>query len=576
MQIQPHKGPNERYERLNYRQIFWIFDPKYAYNSSMETLLLAIFATIFLATLLNIVFKRYNVSHIVGYIFTGTIISYLFDFNTHKIDALNLVAEFGIVFLMFTIGLELSFDKIKKMKDTLLVTGTLQMVLSSLLFFILGYYAFGLDGQSALIVSLAFSLSSTAIIMPYLQESKDIVTPYGKKVMGILIFQDLAVIPILLLLTFLSQGSDAPVMEIVVKTVLALVFIIAFIVYVGNRIVDAILKYAAHTQIEEIFLGAIFTIVMGLSILTQEIGFTYSMGAFIAGMLISDTKYNIKVESDILSYKNLLLSVFFFSVGTKIDMVYLVSNIHKVFFLFILVMLLKTGVIYLIVKRRSDTNTSIKTALSLSQISGFGFVVLDMASSYQLIGMELSNLLLITIFLTMIVSPFILHNIYKISSYFEKEFFESDVITPIDKKNHIIIAGFGTLGRAVAKDLHQKNVDFIIISDNLQHVLLARRIGFMAYFGHLNKRTVMESLKVRESSSIIITVLGEVKKSLISQSVLEYYGDANIIVKVDNDEERHHLEEIKHIEFVDSNHELSSRLVELSLKHLDQNNISFR
>jgi len=369
----------------------------------METLLIAIFATIFLATLLNILFKRFNVSHIVGYILTGTIISYLFDFNTHKIDALNLVAEFGIVFLMFTIGLELSFEKIKKMKDTLLVTGALQMILSSLLFFILGHYAFGLDGQTALIVSLAFSLSSTAIIMPYLQESKDIVTPYGKKVVGVLIFQDLAVIPILLLLTFLSQGSDASVMEIVVKTLLALAFITAFIFYVGNRIVDAILKYAAHTQIEEIFLGAIFTIVMGLSILTHEIGFTYSMGAFIAGMLISDTKYNMKVESDILSYKNLLLSVFFFSVGTKIDMVYLVSNLHKVFFLFILVMLLKAAVIYLIVKRKSDTNTSVKTALSLSQISGFGFVVLDMASSYKLVDVELANLLLITIFLTMIV-----------------------------------------------------------------------------------------------------------------------------------------------------------------------------
>jgi len=534
----------------------------------METLLLAIFATIFLATLLNIVFKRFNVSHIVGYIFTGTIISYLFDFNTHKIDALNLVGEFGIVFLMFTIGLELSFDKIKKMKDTLLVNGAMQMIFTSLLFFVLGHYAFGLDGQTALIVSLAFALSSTAIIMPYLQESKDIVTPYGKKVVGVLIFQDLAVIPILLLLTFLSQGSDVSVMEIVVKTVLALVFIFAFVVYVGKRIVDAMLKFAANTQIEEIFLGAIFAIVMGLSILTHEIGFTYSMGAFIAGMLIADTKYNMKVESDILSYKNLLLSVFFFSVGTKIDMVYLVSNLHKVFFLFILVMLFKTAVTYLIVKRKSDTNTSIKTALALSQISGFGFVVLDMASSYQLISIELGNLLLITIFLTMIISPFILHNIYKISSYFEKEFYESDVITPINKKNHIIIAGFGTLGRAVAKELHQKRVDFIIISDNLQHVLLARRIGFMAYFGHLNKKIVMESLKVEESSSIIITVVGEVKKNLISQALLDYYSDANIVIKVDTDEERHHLEEMKHIELVDSNYELSSRLVELSLKHL--------
>jgi len=536
----------------------------------METLLLAIFATIFLATLLNIVFKRYNISHIVGYIFTGTMISYLFDFNMHKIDALNLVGEFGIVFLMFTIGLELSFSKIKKMKETLLVTGMLQMVFTSMIFFLFGHYLFKLDVQTSIIVALAFSLSSTAIIMPYLQESKDIVTPYGKKVVGVLIFQDLAVIPILLLLTFLSSGSDASVSMIIIKTVGATIFIGLFIYYIGDKLVESLLKFAAKTQLEEIFLGAIFTIVIGMSILTHEIGFTYSLGAFIAGVLIADTKYNMKVESDILSYKNLLLAVFFFTVGTKIDLIFLFENLHTVLVLFFLVFVVKTVVIYLILKRKNGTNTSVKTALALSQISGFAFVVFDMASSNSLISLELANLLLITIFLTMIISPFILNNIYKISSYFEKEFYESDVITPIDKKNHIIIAGFGKLGREVAKDLNKHNIDFIIISDNLQHVLLARRIGFMAYFGHLNKRPVMESLKVEESSSIILTVVGETKKSLISQALLAYAKNANIVVKVDTDEEMTHLKEMKSLDLVDSNSELSSCLVDISLKHIQK------
>jgi CPA2 family monovalent cation:H+ antiporter-2 len=534
----------------------------------METLLLAIFATLFLATLLNILFKRYNISHIVGYIFTGTIVSYLFDFNMHKIDTLDLVGEFGIVFLMFTIGLELSISKIKKMKETLLVTGMLQMLLTTLIFFLFGFYIFKLDFQTSVIVALAFSLSSTAIIMPYLQESKDIVTPYGKKVVGILIFQDLAVIPILLLLTFLSGESDVSVTSIVLKTLGATVFIGLFIYYVGDKFVDAMLKFAAKTQLEEIFLGAIFTIVIGMSILTHEIGFTYSLGAFIAGVLIADTQYNMKVESDILSYKNLLLAVFFFTVGTKIDVVFLFSNFHIVLLLFFVVFVIKSVVIFFILKRRNDTNTSIKTALALSQISGFAFVVFDMASSNKLITEELGNILLITIFLTMIVSPFILNNIYKISSYFEKEFYESDVITPINKKHHIIIAGFGKLGREVAKDLQKKKIDFIIISDNLQHVLLARRIGFMAYFGHLNKRSVMESLKVEESSSIILTVVGEVKKSLMSQALLEYDKDANIVVKVDTDEEMTHLKQMRSLDLVDSNSELSSRLVEYSLKYL--------
>ncbi len=534
----------------------------------METLLLAIFLTIFLSTLLSILFRKYNISHILGYIFTGSIISYLFDFNTLKIDSLDLISEFGIVFLMFTIGLELSFKKIKKMKETLLINGALQLFTSVFFFFLLAFFLFKLDFQTSLVISLAFSLSSTAIVLPFLKESKDIYTPYGKKAVGILIFQDISVIPILLLLTFLSHDADVSLSEVLVKTLFAVLFIVLFIKYAGSTIVNLLLKFSANTQVEEIFLGAILAIVIGMSMLTHEIGFTYSLGAFIAGVLIADTQYNMKVESDILSYKDLLLSVFFFSVGTKIDMLYLLNNFHKVFLVFLLVMLVKTVIIYLIIRRKSDTNTSIKAALSLGQIGGFAFVVFEMASSHHLIDPDAANFLLVTTFLTMIATPFILNNIYKISSLFQKEFYESDVITPINKKNHIIIVGFGTLGRAVAKELHAKNLDFIIISDNLQHVLLARRIHFMAYFGHLNKLPVMESLKVEESASIIMTVKNEERKILISRAILDYYSDAHIITKVDTDEERLHVEQIKNIEFVDSNYEVSSRLVELSLKHM--------
>lgn len=172
----------------------------------METLLLAIFATIFIATILNIIFKKYNISHILGYIFTGSIISYLFNFNTVKIDSLDLLGEFGIVFLMFTIGLELSFKKMKKMKEILLLNGALQLLLSVIIFFPLAFYLFQLDITSSIIIALALSLSSTAIVLPYLKESNDNCTPYGTRSIGILIFQDISVIPILLLITFLSYG----------------------------------------------------------------------------------------------------------------------------------------------------------------------------------------------------------------------------------------------------------------------------------------------------------------------------------------------------------------------------------
>ncbi|QSZ41900.1 potassium transporter [Sulfurimonas aquatica] len=537
----------------------------------METLLLAIFTTIFIATLLNIFFKKYNISHILGYIFTGTIISYLFDFNTLKIDSLDLVGEFGIVFLMFTIGLELSFKKMKKMKEILLLNGALQLLLSVLIFFPLAFYMFKLDITSSIIIALAFSLSSTAIVLPYLKQSKDSYTPYGKRSIGILIFQDISVIPILLLITFLSYGvagANVSLLEVIVKTVLALVFIVLFILFIGDKVVDFLLEFAAKTQIEEIFLGAIFAIVLGMAVLMHTIGFTYSLGAFIAGVLIADTKFAMKVESDILSYKDLLLSIFFFSVGTKIDIVYLFSNLHTVLSIFILVTLVKIVIIYFIIKRKSDTNTAMKTALALAQVGAFSFVIFDLAASNQLITHDIANFLFLVTFVSMIVTPFVLNNIYKLSSYFQKEFFESDVITPIDNKNHVIIVGFGTLGKAVAKELHKKKIDFIIISDNLQHVLLARRINFLAYFGHLNKRPVMESLKVEECSSVIITTQNEYKKNIIAQSVKNYYKKVNIIIKIDTDEEGQHFKNMKNIDFINSNHELSSRLVELSLKYL--------
>lgn len=242
-------------------------------------------------------------------------------------------------------------------------------------------------------------------------------------------------------------------------------------------------------------------------------------------------------------------------------------NLHKVVFIFACVTLVKVVVIYFIIKRKSDINTSMKTALALAQIGGFSFVVFELASMNNLITHEMANFLFLITFLSMIVTPFVLNNIYKLSSLFQKEFYESDVITPIDKKNHIIIVGFGTLGRAVAKELRSKGIDFIIISDNLHHVLLARRANFLAYFGHLNKLPVMESLKVEESLSIIITVQSEQSKELIHQAVREYYSDAKIIIKVDTDEERQHFSELSNLDFVDSNKELSSRLVELSLKY---------
>jgi CPA2 family monovalent cation:H+ antiporter-2 len=526
----------------------------------MEHILLAIFLAISFATIFNIIFKKYGISHIIGYILSGTIISYIFNFNGIDIHSLELIGEFGIVFLMFTIGLELSLSKIKKMKETLLSNGLMQVILSAFIIFCLAFYIFKLDFNTALIISLAFSLSSTAIVLTYLKESKDIHTPYGKKSLGILIFQDLAVIPILLLLTFLSNDTLS-ISEVIFKTFISAVLVIAFMFTIGEKIVKFLLEHSAKTNLEELFLGAVFSIVIGASLLAHDLGFTYSLGAFIAGMIIADTGYHVKVESDIATYKDILLGAFFFSVGTKIDAFYFITNIHIVIGIFILVFIFKALSIFLIIRRKSDTNTAAKTALTLGSIGEFSFAIFALALSYKLISPEMTSFLILIAVISMILTPFILNNIYKLSSYFEKEFYESDVITPIEKSNHVIIVGFSTLGRVVAQDLKEKSIPFVIISDNLKHVKLARKLGFSGYFGHLDKKPVLESLKVESASSIIVTVHKLHRKRLISEAVLNFKKDANIIVKLDTSDERKELKDVGIRTFIDSDIEVGKLLV---------------
>ena len=194
----------------------------------MENILFTLFLSISISTILNIILKKFGISHIIGYIITGTLISHIFNFKGFDLSSLEHIAEFGIVFLMFTIGLEMSFDKIKKMKEILLLNGFLQVSISAILIYLIAFYIFSLSIEVSLIVSLSFSLSSTAIVLTYLKQSKDIHTPYGEKSTAILIFQDLAVIPILLLITFLTNDTLA-IGEVLGKTFISALIIILFI-----------------------------------------------------------------------------------------------------------------------------------------------------------------------------------------------------------------------------------------------------------------------------------------------------------------------------------------------------------
>ncbi len=527
----------------------------------MEHFLFTLFLALFTATILNIIFKKLRISQIIGYILTGVIISYGFHLKGGNISSLDAIAEFGIVFLMFTIGLEISFDKIRKMKEILLLNGFLQVHISAGLIFLATYFIFHLSFQVSLIIAFAFSLSSTAIVLPYLKSSKDIHTPYGEKTTAILIYQDLAVIPILLLISFLTN-EKLSITEVIINTFLSAALITLFMFIFGKKIIDWLLQFSSNTRLEELFISAVFSIVIGAALLAEYLGFTYSLGAFLAGMIIADTKFRIKVESDISNFKDLLLGTFFFTVGTKIDIIYFLENTHIIVGLFLLIMIIKGLVVYLIIRRKSDNNTSVKSAIALCQVGEFSFAIFTLASSQHVIPVETANFLTLISVMSMILTPFFLNNIYKISSLLSKDLYESDNIQPLDEQNHIIICGFSILGRVVARDLADRNMPFVIVTNDLRQVQFATKMGYKAYFGHLQKKSVLEALRVEKSSSIIVTITETYDKILICDAILKYCPDANIILKYESIEEKHLLIDLNIKKFVHAHAEVGRLLVE--------------
>jgi CPA2 family monovalent cation:H+ antiporter-2 len=531
----------------------------------MDSILVIIAISLALASVINIIFTKFSISHIIGYIITGTLVSNIFDFNgSENLHTLDVIGEFGIVFLMFTIGLEMSLSKLSKLKELIFYNGLIQVCVSSVVIFIMAFYIFNIGSIPSLIIALSFSLSSTAIVLPYLKKSKDIVTPYGEKSVAILVFQDLAVIPILLLIGFLSN-DELSLVDVLLKTFLYASGIIIFMFTIGKKIISWLLHFSSNARMEELFLSSVFTIVLGTSLIAHQIGFTYSLGAFIAGMIIAETKFHIKVESDISSYKDLFLGAFFFSIGTKIDVFYFITNLHWVLSILLLVMMIKGVIIYLLMRKKSDKSESIKSAVALCQVGEFSFVIFAMAINQNILSDNLGSFLILITVLSMILTPFMVSNIYKLASLFVIEFFEADNITTVNVTNHTIVCGFATLGRIVAKELKRKDIQFLIISDNLQHVLLARKRGYDAYFGHLDKRPVLESLKVEQTSSIIITVNTLKNKQIICEAVMDFFPSANLIVKVNTLAEKNALADLNISTFVHAEHETALLLVQQSM-----------
>ena len=530
----------------------------------MESILLYAIIALGISIIINLILKKLGISQIIGYIVTGTLIVYLFDLrevgNSH---ALELVGEFGIVFLMFTIGLEMSLATMRTMGKLVFVNGALQVSISALLFFLLSHYLFDIGVNSSIIIAAALALSSTAVVLTYLKQNKGIYAPYGQRSAGILVFQDIAVIPILILIGFLSsEGGD--IQSVLMETALSAVVVLGILFVVGKRLMTWLLHFSADSKLEELFLGSVLVIVVGASLLAHYAGFTYSLGAFVAGMIIAETKYHHKVEADIASFKDLLLGTFFVTVGMKIDLLFFFAHVLEIVGLFIGILAIKAIVIFGIIRMNEKSVTAFKTAVTLAQVGEFSFAIFALAAANDLMDPDLVQLLVLVVVLSMMATPFMLSGRRRLQQklFKEGEIKQGDMAPLERRKGHVIVCGYGVVGKFVASYLQERGVPHVVVDYSYKNVQLAKEAGEEIYYGDMSKSVILHALHIEDASSVIVTLDNPEKKLLVCEALAHYGKHINVAVKVISLEEKEMLKDLPIASVVDGKEVVAKVLVE--------------
>ncbi len=503
----------------------------------MEDVLVIVLICAAVSLILNVVLRKLQVESVIGYILTGMAVGFGFDLEHNP--SLGMIAELGIVFLMFTIGLEFSPQKLRSMKKEVFLYGVLQMTLTSAAFFAIGHSVLGLTPAVNLIVSIALALSSTAIVLNLLTKNRKVSSGYGRNSVGVLLFQDIAVIPLLLMVSIIASTHESVsglLLDVLIDG--SIVFVLLF---AGGRFVTPFLmEQVIASRSNELFVGAILLFVIGAAQLAHSLGFSYSLGAFLAGMVIAETHYKHQVEADLIPFRDLLLGVFFITVGMQVNPLFVLDNIIAIALVMTGLLMVKIAVLFVMMRVFSNTRTSLKTALLLSQCGEFSFVVFETAQANNLfMDPELGQVLVMAIVFTMMLTPFIFRFLDPITDFLSRSSSASpgqvdEVPDSIDGEQ-VVICGFGRLGQQVAQHLEEAGISYVGIELDSRAFAVSKKQGLPVVFGNVGRRQFLEGIKIDQASAVIIAMSNEQRILLVAQSIRQAAPDVPIMVCAAND-----------------------------------------
>lgn len=491
-----------------------------------------------LAIVLNVIFKMFEIPTIIGYIVTGICLNHIYNLSNKT--EISHVAEFGIVFLMFTIGLEFSLKYLMQMKKDVFLNGILQMSISTIFFAFVAYEIFGINIKAAIIIGSALSLSSTAIVLKILNDRNQISQIYGRKALGILLFQDIAVIPILLMIDIFGSTDSTPVIYLILKTCISAVIVIGLLFLIGKYLFNAILNKILQTDSKEIFLISILFTVVGASFIAHIFGFSYTLGAFIAGIIIAETEYKDQIEAVLIPFRDILLGLFFITVGMQINFDTIKENYGLILALVFVIMTIKTLIVYFILYFSVKRRVAFKAAISISQIGEFALAIFSIMLAHSAISQTNAQILISTVVITMIITPFILKNINVFANRFEGDItsLTKNKIKLAEIKHHFIVCGYGRLGQEVVLKLKNQGLLHIVIESDLTLVELGKSRGENIYFGDMTRKSTLIEANIANADGIILTVSNEQKLMMIAKNIASLNMPSDVVVRYTGADEK--------------------------------------
>jgi monovalent cation:proton antiporter-2 (CPA2) family protein len=462
--------------------------------------------TVFLgATVLAIpLFRRLRLSSILGYLAAGVAIGPWGLRIVKETEGVMHTAEFGVVLLLFVIGLELQPSRLRAMRKAVFGLGLAQVLLTTTVFALIAL-ALGLRPNAALITAFALSLSSTPLVLQLLAERQQLNTHYGRSSFAILLFQDIAVMPMLAVLPLLGGGQQ-DLTSALLSSVKGLA-VLAALVFGGRYLLRPALRLVAETKVSEAFTAAALFVVLGTALLVDAVGMSMALGAFVAGLLLADSEYRHELEADIEPFKGLLLGLFFMSVGMSANLGLLLEQPGRIALLVVGLLVVKFAILWALARLTKHSFASARgMAFALPQAGEFGFVLFSLAVSYRVMDPSLAEMLVIVVTISMIASPLLmsLHTNFIEPRLANRDPREFDRVETQDSR--VIIAGFGRVGQIVGRVLRMRRIPFTALEASVAQVDFVRRFGSKVYYGDASRLEVLQAAGAARAEVFVLAV----------------------------------------------------------------------